>query len=165
MPEPIPLHDYVRDPTKHARPLVIDLKGERLPAAMLGTPIGFAFVHASTATTAALARLGLIASSERMPFTVVTDANGVITITVERLAGRSETLENDASHLWLTGLIITGVAVDCAAIEHINSHIVAWLLQIAHAAKPVALHLINVGAQPLTQLRQLRLDHLFVICS
>ena len=60
----------------------------------------------------------------------------------------------------MQGVAFATLSVDLAAIDNLNSLLVAWLIQLSHAAAPLRIALSNLSAQAATQLRQLRLNHL-----
>ncbi len=66
-------------------------------------------------------------------------------------------------HDWLRGISRERVAIELGAIEHLDSLLVAWLLQLSQAAAPAKVELRSLSAQAATQLRQLRLDQLMSI--
>jgi hypothetical protein len=67
------------------------------------------------------------------------------------------------AHDWLRGVSCSRLDIDLGAIEHLDSLLVAWLLQLSQAAAPAKVLLLHVSAQAATQLRQLRLNHLMAI--
>ena len=55
------------------------------------------------------------------------------------------------------------MVIDCHRIEHVNSVLIAWMLQIVQSSKPMQVQVRRTKPQVGTQLRQLRLDHLMKI--
>jgi anti-anti-sigma regulatory factor len=98
-------------------------------------------------------------------FEVVLDDQGQVRIRANRGLGQHRALAEGTSQSWLQGLEAGPVSVDLAEIEHVNSVVVAWLLQMSRALAPARLELLHVNAQVSTQLVQLRLDHLMVIAK
>jgi len=116
------------------------------------------------------ALLGLPAGSrERLPvnraFTPQLKPKGFLLLRAQRDVGQLSQLSDAAFHSWLRGLTLVQVEVDLSAVEHINSVLVAWLLQLGQAAAPAKLQLSHVTRQAKTQLTQLRLDHLMTILA
>jgi hypothetical protein len=85
-------------------------------------------------------------AGERLEVRVLPRARGTV---------RAEHLGHD----WMRGVSCAELAIDLGAIEHLDSPLVAWLLQLCAAAAPARVSLTRLSAQAATQLRQLRLDH------
>ncbi len=66
-------------------------------------------------------------------------------------------------HQWAAGLSAEAIVIDLHRVGHVNSVLIAWMLQIVQSAKPIPVHVRRAHAQVVTQLRQLRLDHLMKI--
>lgn len=84
-------------------------------------------------------------------------------ITIHRSAGQNPRMTTPLSYSWLGRVATVKVGVDLAEVAHINSVLVAWLLQLGQAAKPAAFELRNVSPQVAIQLKQLRLNHLLTV--
>jgi hypothetical protein len=63
-------------------------------------------------------------------------------------------------HQWAGGISGGAITVDLANIDHINSVMIAWLLQLVQSAKPTPVEVRRAKPGVSTQLKQLRLDHL-----
>ena len=81
-------------------------------------------------------------------------ADDELTITVQHDIGLNPRLSLPASHGWISRL---------GELSHVNSVIVAWLLQLAQSAKPAELVLMNVNRQVAIQFNQLRLHHVLQV--
>ena len=86
-----------------------------------------------------------------------------VTITIQRNAGLNQNMATPLSYAWLGHVTTPKVGVDLTEVLHINSVLVAWLLQLGQAAKPATFELRNVNRQVAIQLNQLRLNHLLAI--
>jgi hypothetical protein len=113
-------------------------------------------------------RLGLTPTAEerrdmeQLPFVVhVVDRDVVIEVcaSVERRHGIGQPFY----HQWAAGISAAAVVIDCHRVEHVNSVLIAWMLQVVQSAKPVPVQVRRARIQVMTQLRQLRLDHLMSI--
>jgi hypothetical protein len=113
-------------------------------------------------------RLGLTPTAEerrdmeQLPFVVhVVDRDVVIEVcaSVERRHGIGQPFY----HQWAAGISAAAVVIDCHRVEHVNSVLIAWMLQLVQSAKPVPVQVRRARIQVMTQLRQLRLDHLMSI--
>ena len=67
------------------------------------------------------------------------------------------------SHEWVRGLTVSAASIDLSQVDHLNSLLVAWMLQINQGVGQGRCRLINVGRQAVAQLTQLRLNHLLNI--
>jgi hypothetical protein len=76
---------------------------------------------------------------------------------------RGATRAEHLAHEWMRGVSCAELAIDLGAIEHLDSLLVAWLLQLCAGAAPAKVSLMRLSAQAATQLRQLRLDHVLGI--
>lgn len=98
---------------------------------------------------------------ESLPFVVVTSPREIV---IELLPSASaQRFGNPFLHQWIGGLHADLVVIDCVRISHVNSVLIAWMLQIVQSAKPVPVHVRHAKPQVATQLKQLRLDHLMTI--
>ena len=86
-----------------------------------------------------------------------------ISVTVQHDIGLNPRLSNPASHGWIGCVAMLRATIDLGELSHVNSVIVAWLLQLAQAAKPAELVLINVNCQVVIQFNQLRLNHVLKV--
>jgi hypothetical protein len=125
-------------------------------------------VRAAAMITGLGPRLGLIPTAEerrdmeQLHFSVhVVDQD----VTIEMCASleRRHGIGQPFYHRWAAGISAGAVIIDCHRIDHVNSVLIAWMLQIVQSAKPIPVHIRGARAQVLTQLRQLRLDHLMSI--
>jgi len=152
---------------------------DRLPARVLGVLLDpltprFRFRASRPAVRAALLIAGLAARCEeaangeeqrdldQQPFVVRVVGDEVIA----ELSGspdRRNSFGQPFYHQWASGITAGALAVDCHRLDHINSVMIAWLLQLAQSSKPAKLHVRRAKAQVVTQLKQLRLDHLIQI--
>ena len=130
-------------------------------------------VQASPETRWALSLLGLsgmfsVTSDESLqsrdlPFQVGMDASGIIVVSVDRAAANNKRLYDSAAHSWGRGLSAASVIVDFAAVDMVNSVLVAWLLQLAQATRPASMLVRNARSLIVTQFKQLRLDQMMTI--
>lgn len=150
---------------------------ERLPAAGLAAlqrSEGLRLVDLRPAVRMALLiaglreRLGIVDDSEerrlveQQPFTLHI-AGGEIVAEIAGAAERRRGIGEPCFHQWAAGVTATAIVIDCHRVEHVNSVLIAWMLQVVQAAKPVPVHIRRARAQVVAQLRQLRLDHLMKI--
>jgi hypothetical protein len=99
---------------------------------------------------------------DQLPF-VVRFADGEVIAELSGSPERRNCFGQPLFHQWAGGIAADAVAVDCHRLDHINSVMIAWLLQLAQASKPARLHIRRAKQQVATQLKQLRLDHLMQI--
>ncbi len=86
-------------------------------------------------------------------------ANGeTLHIEVDKAALGDDRLGRPSSHRWLAGLTPSTVILDLRLLEHVNSVLVAWMLQLAHASKPIVIEVRKANRQIATQMAQLRLN-------
>lgn len=97
------------------------------------------------------------------PYQVRLAADGSVTLLLLKGIGQHHHMNETAAYEWIRGLDASAVVVDMSQIEHLNSLLVAWLLQINQGAGAGRCRLVQVGRQAVTQLSQLRLNHLLVI--
>lgn len=97
------------------------------------------------------------------PFHVGLTDDGNVHIVLIKGIGQHHHMNEAASYEWVRGLDATAVLVDMSNIEHLNSLLVAWLLQINQGAGVGRCRLLKVGRQAQAQLSQLRLNHLLAI--
>ena len=97
------------------------------------------------------------------PYQVRLAADGSVTLLLLKGIGQHHHMNETAAYEWIRGLEASAVVVDMSQIEHLNSLLVAWLLQINQGAGVGRCRLVQVGRQAVTQLSQLRLNHLLVI--
>lgn len=86
-----------------------------------------------------------------------------VAIAIQRTAGQNPRMTTPLSYAWLGRVATARVTVDLSEVQHINSVLVAWLLQLGQAAKPAAFELHHVSRQVAIQLNQLRLNHLLTV--
>ncbi len=94
------------------------------------------------------------------PWAVSLDELGSVRLVALKGIGQHPQLGDAVAHQWMRGLAATAVTIDLAVVEHVNSLLVAWLLQLSQDAAPVRVVLVNVSRQASIQFTQLRLDHL-----
>lgn len=87
-------------------------------------------------------------------------ADGTAGILVHGPALQNARLSLPGAYAWMRRLAADLLIIDLAELPHINSVLVAWILQIGQAGKPAPLQLHNVNRQVSIQLSQLRLHHL-----
>ena len=97
------------------------------------------------------------------PFQVGIASDGSVKVRLHKGIGQHAHLNESSSYDWIRGLDASVVEVDLALIEHLNSLLVAWLLQINQGAGAGRCKLMRVGRQAVAQLTQLRLNHLLTI--
>lgn len=97
------------------------------------------------------------------PYQVSVAADGNVTLLLLKGIGQNHHMNETASYEWLRGMEASAVVIDMSQIEHLNSLLVAWLLQMNQGAGVGRCRLIHVGRQAVTQLSQLRLNHLLAI--
>jgi hypothetical protein len=97
------------------------------------------------------------------PYQVRVTTDGRISIHLGKGIGQHPHMNEAASYEWIRGLEATSVEVDLSSIEHLNSLLVAWLLQLNQGAGAGRCRLVRVGRQAVAQLTQLRLNHLLSI--
>jgi anti-anti-sigma regulatory factor len=93
----------------------------------------------------------------------VTYSDQEVAIVIQRNAGQNPRMTTPLSYAWLGRVSCQRVGVDLGEVAHINSVLVAWLLQLGQAAKPASFALFNVSRQVAIQLNQLRLNHLLTV--
>ncbi|MBA3698997.1 MAG: hypothetical protein H0W78_09095 [Planctomycetes bacterium] len=155
---------------------------ERLPVAMLAIALDLAattggFLRLEGLSSHALKALQVIDPERRLavddpgrvapfgerPYLVSLSADGSLRVALGKGIGQHPHLTEPASYDWIRGLDASAVEVDLVHIEHLNSLLVAWLLQLNQSAGPGRCRLVQVGRQATAQLSQLRLDHLLNI--
>jgi len=99
---------------------------------------------------------------EHVPF-VVHIRDREVVIEVASTVESRQAIGQPFYHQWAAGVTASALVIDCHRVEHVNSVLIAWMLQIVQSGKPVPVHVRRARAQVVTQLRQLRLDHLMVI--
>lgn len=97
------------------------------------------------------------------PFQVRIAADGRVAIQLSKGIGQHPHMNESASYEWIRGLDASAVEIDLGNIEHLNSLLVAWLLQLNQGAGAGRSRLVQVGRQAVAQLTQLRLNHLLAI--
>jgi hypothetical protein len=97
------------------------------------------------------------------PYQVRLAEDGTVLVALLKGIGQHPHMNEAASHEWVRGLDASAVEVDMAQIEHLNSLLVAWLLQLNQGAGVGRCRLVQVGRQAVAQLTQLRLNHLLAI--
>jgi hypothetical protein len=99
----------------------------------------------------------------RIPGAIRYDGAGQIVITVDKNANQDANLKSAPDQLWVQGLACVLLSIDLHEVGHVSSNLVAWLLQLAQAAKPAATEVRGVSRQVNIQLNQLRMNHLMAI--
>ena len=99
--------------------------------------------------------------AEVLPFTVATIGNELILEL--QPASHSQRFGSPFLHQWAAGIQADAMVIDCIRLNHVNSVLIAWMLQIVQSAKPVPVRIRHTKPQVATQLKQLRLDHLMTI--
>jgi anti-anti-sigma regulatory factor len=97
------------------------------------------------------------------PYQVHLHEDGSVRVLLLKGIGQHRHMTEAASHEWVRGLDAQRVEVDLRHIEHLNSLLVAWLLQLNQGAGAGRCRLVQVGRQAVAQLTQLRLNHLLAI--
>ncbi len=97
------------------------------------------------------------------PFQVRLAVDGSVHILLLKGIGQHHHMNEAASYEWVRGLDATALVVDMSNLEHLNSLLVAWLLQINQGVGAGRCRLVQVGRQAEAQLSQLRLNHLLAI--
>ncbi len=100
---------------------------------------------------------------EHVPFTLHVAGREVV-LEVCASSERRHNIGQPFYHQWASGVLADAMVIDCHRIEHVNSVLIAWMLQIVQSSKPMPVQVRRSRAQVGTQLRQLRLDHLMKIC-
>jgi hypothetical protein len=149
----------------------------RLPAAFLARAAkragGVALTGVGADACWALQVLGLgerfgVASGVRttgreLPFQVSLEADGALSISCDRAIAQNKLLGDQVAHSWVRGLLAPSCTVDFAAVDQVNSVLVAWLLQLAQSARPGTMAVRHARQQVLTQFKQLRLDQMMTL--
>ncbi len=112
---------------------------------------------AVTGATRAIAPVG------DRPFQVSIAADGHVNILLLKGIGQHPHMSDTMSHEWVRGLTVLAASIDLSQVDHLNSLLVAWMLQINQGVGQGRCRLINVGRQAVAQLTQLRLNHLLNI--
>lgn len=102
-------------------------------------------------------------SARDLPFQLSIEADATLVVAADRGIAQHRMLDEPLSHGWARGLIAPKLVVDMAAVEQVNSVLVAWLLQLAQAAKPAATTVLRARPQIVTQFKQLRLDQMMTL--
>jgi anti-anti-sigma regulatory factor len=97
------------------------------------------------------------------PYIVTVNTDGELIITLQKGVGQHPHMSETISHEWIRGLEVKAATIDLTQVDHLNSLLVAWLLQFNQGVGTQRCRLINVGRQAITQLTQLRLNHLLAI--
>lgn len=94
------------------------------------------------------------------PFRVSVLAEGAVMVTaLPGICSHPQLAVRD-TYAWLDGLQMPAVTVDLRVVDHVNSVLVSWLLQISQHASPVKPRLVNASRSIAVQMARLRLDHL-----
>lgn len=72
-------------------------------------------------------------------------------------------LEASIAHAWVAAVEPPAVTIELANISHLNSILIAWMLQVAQGVRPAPVCIAKASAGVSAQLRQLRLDHLMAL--
>jgi anti-anti-sigma regulatory factor len=170
--------------TAKAKVVVTCRAEDRLPTNFLATVLAVAtatqgFLRFDGLSTLAQTALGILDPDRRIavsgstirsassvgdrPFQVSIAADGQLSILLIKGVGQHLHMNETISHEWIRGLEVSAVNIDLSQVDHLNSLLVAWLLQINQGAGKDRCRLINVGRQAVAQLTQLRLNHLLNI--
>jgi hypothetical protein len=68
-----------------------------------------------------------------------------------------------AASSWIRSVPGLPVTIDLGRLPHVNSQLVAWILRIAQAHGQTRIRVTGMSPATLTQLRQLRLEHLVTL--
>lgn len=152
---------------------VVDCQGcERLPLSLLIAAGGasLTLTRASTSVRAFARRcqrprllVDEPAPPAAMPFAVETADPAGLRVSVEANAGQHAGLAHPEAHDWAGGVEAPYIDVAMERVSHVNSVLVAWLLQVAQQARPGRLRVAGASPAVVTQLKQLRLDHLMTL--
>ncbi len=100
-----------------------------------------------------------------LPFTVVTAADGAVTVTLLPEAGLHPRITHADSYLWLRnfrdarGRAMSGrLVLDVGRLNGMNSLLIAWLFQLIQVGRPAAMEVIEANEQILDQLRRFHVD-------
>ena len=148
------------------------LPAEGLAALQRGTGVRFTALRPSVRTAILIAGLGPALALtltgeeqrdlEQIPFTLHVSGRELV-IEISASLERRNGISRPFYHLWAAGVSAENMVIDCHRIEHVNSVLIAWILQIVQSSKPVPVQVRRARLQVATQLRQLRLDHLMKI--
>lgn len=72
-------------------------------------------------------------------------------------------LEASIAHAWVSAIEPPAVTIELVNITHLNSILIAWMLQVAQGVRPAPVCIAKASAGVSAQLRQLRLDHLMAL--
>lgn len=100
---------------------------------------------------------------EGLPFTVSFSSHEILVQVQPTQQGQR--FGSPFLHQWIAGVHADAVVIDCSRLNHVNSVLIAWMLQMVQSAKPTAVRIRHAKTQVVTQLKQLRLDHLMLIES
>ncbi len=98
-----------------------------------------------------------------LPFQITLHADGGVQVQADRAIAGNKLLPDAAAHGWVRPLELVSLNVDFAAVDMVNSVLVAWLLQLAQAARPAGVSVRNTRTAIATQFKQLRLDQMMTI--
>lgn len=93
------------------------------------------------------------------PFLLKLEGDGSLVLVVLPNACHHPRMGGGICHAWAEALVVPGVQVDLTAVTHLNSVLIAWMLQLVQAFKPAPFRISGASAAVATQLRQLRLDY------
>lgn len=94
------------------------------------------------------------------PFQIAVGTDGTLVVTVLPGICSHPQLGIRETYGWLDGLQPTALVIDLAVVEHVNSVLVSWILQISQHASPVKPRLRHASRAIAVQMGRLRLDHL-----
>jgi hypothetical protein len=98
-----------------------------------------------------------------LPFQVSLEADGAVIVSCDRAIAQNKLLGDQVAHSWARGLLAPRMVVDFAAVDQVNSVLVAWLLQLAQSAKPATMAVRHARPPVLIQFKQLRLDQMMTL--
>ncbi len=94
------------------------------------------------------------------PFTVTMADDGGLRITARPGICSHGLLGTRETYAWLDGLRVTSLIIDLGVVEHVNSLLVSWLLQVSQRMAPQKPKLVKASRSVAVQMARLRLDHL-----
>lgn len=98
----------------------------------------------------------------QLPGTLSYAGSGHIAIVIDKQANQ-DNMNIIPNQQWMQGIACVLVSIDLHEINHVSSIMIAWLLQLANAAKPAATELRGITRQVDIQLSQLRIGQLMSI--
>jgi hypothetical protein len=93
------------------------------------------------------------------PFRASLDDDGMLSLALVGNAGHHPRMGGGMCHAWVEAVAVPAVQVDLSAVSHLNSVLIAWMLQLVQGTKPAPFRVRGANAAVATQLKQLRLDY------